>query len=62
MSYYRSVAVVSMLIVIAAELNAPGVVAVPDLLWPVLFLLLLVASTARQLWSRRWLLLNRYLG
>jgi hypothetical protein len=62
MSYYRSVAVVSMLIIIATELNAPGVVAVPDLLWPVLFLLLVVASTARQLWSRRWLLLNRYLG
>lgn len=61
MSYYRTVAVVAMLVIIATELGAPGIVAVPDLLWPVLFLALLVASTGRQLWSRRWLLLNRYL-
>lgn len=61
MSYYRSIAVVSMLVVLAGELGAPGIVAVPDVLWPVLFLAVLVVSMARQFWRRRWLLLNRYL-
>ena len=61
MSYYRAVAVVGMFVVLASELGAPGVFAVPDVVWPVLFLLILVVSTARQLWARRWLLLNRYL-
>ena len=59
MSYYRSIGMVSMLVIIASELGAPGLVAVPDLLWPVLFLFLLIGSMARQLWARRWLLLNR---
>jgi len=61
MSYYRSIAAVSMLVVVASELGAPLLATVPDLLWSVLFLALLVVSTARQLWDRRWLLMNRYL-
>jgi hypothetical protein len=52
--YYRSVATLALALVVASELGTPGVSAAPPLLWASVSLGAITASTAYQLWTRRW--------
>jgi len=52
--YYRSVATLALALVVASELGTPVVEAAPPLLWASLSLAAVAASTAYQLWTRRW--------
>lgn len=55
---YRTLGVVSLLIVVAALLEAPLVSAVDPLLWTSGFLALFAIVIASQLWSTRWYVLQ----
>jgi len=54
--YYRGLGIVSLVAVVAALANVPGVGAVDPLLWASGFLLLFALSAVYQLWSLRWYL------
>ncbi|MFC4249265.1 hypothetical protein ACFOZ7_20425 [Natribaculum luteum] len=55
---YRSLGVVSLLVVVAALLEVPFVSAVDPLLWTSGFLALFAGVIASQLWSNRWYVLQ----
>jgi hypothetical protein len=59
--YYRTVATLALVLVLATELGTPGVEAVPTLLWASIALFVVAASTAYQLWTRRWTYLRALL-
>jgi hypothetical protein len=52
--YYRTLATLALTLVVATEVGVPVVAAVPPLLWASVALAVVAASTAYQLWSRRW--------
>jgi hypothetical protein len=53
-TYYRSVGVAGLLAVVLSEVGAPLVSALEPLVFATVFLFLLAASAAFQLWTRRW--------
>jgi hypothetical protein len=53
-AFYRTLGVVSLVVITAANASIPLVSAVPTLLWAVVFLVVFAVSTSLQLWSRRW--------
>lgn len=59
--YYRTVATVALVLVVATETGAPGVSALPTLLWASIALVVVAVSTAYQLWTRRWTYLRALL-
>lgn len=59
--YYRTVATLALALMVAAELGTPFVSTVPTLLWASFMLFLVAASTAYQLWTRRWTYLRTLL-
>jgi hypothetical protein len=61
-TYYRSLTVVALLVVVASELGAPGISVLPTLAWTTIGLGVLGLSTAYQLWSRRWFYLQPLLN
>lgn len=56
--YYRSLGVVGLITIVAAEFGVPLLATVEPLFIATFFLLLFVISTARQLWINRWLYLR----
>ncbi|MXR19790.1 DUF7344 domain-containing protein [Halobacterium bonnevillei] len=59
--YYRSLATLSLVVVVAAEIDVPLLEALPVLLVASAFLAVIAASTAYQLWTRRWTYLRSLL-
>jgi hypothetical protein len=59
--YYRTLAVMSMVTVVASKVGVPVVSEIPALLWASGFLAVFAISTASQLWSRRWFYLRSLL-
>lgn len=59
--YYRTLATVSLALVVAAEIDAPLFEGVPVLLAVSVALAVIAASTAYQLWTRRWTYLRALL-
>ncbi|WP_197425410.1 hypothetical protein [Halobacterium sp. CBA1126] len=59
--YYRTLATASLVAVVAVELGVPVVEAVPVLLVVSTALAVVAASTAYQLWTRRWTYLRALL-
>jgi hypothetical protein len=59
--YYRSLATLSLVVVVAAEVDVPVLEALPVLLVASAFLAAIAASTAYQLWTRRWTYLRSLL-
>ncbi|MBX0324332.1 hypothetical protein EGH21_14980 [Halomicroarcula sp. F13] len=60
--YYRSVAVIGFLTLLAVEIGTPIVSAIDSVLWASLFLVAVALSTAYQLRGYRWVLLDRLFG
>jgi hypothetical protein len=60
--YYRSLATLSLLLVLASELGTPVLDAVPGMLWASISLAAIAGSTAYQLWTRRWTYLRSLLN
>ncbi len=52
--YYRTIATIALSLLVATELGVPVVSAVPTLLLASCALVVVAASTAYQLWTRRW--------
>jgi hypothetical protein len=61
-TYYRTIGVAALLVVVAASTDVPLVAAVPTLAWASAFLGLFAISAVYQLWSRRWFYLRQLLG
>jgi hypothetical protein len=59
--YYRTLAVMSMVTVVASKVGVPVVSEIPTLLWASGFLAVFAISTVSQLWSRRWFYLRSLL-
>lgn len=53
-TYYRTIGVMALLVVVAANVGVPFVSNVPTLAWASAFLGLFAVSVGYQLWSRRW--------
>lgn len=60
--YYRSVATLSLLLVVTSELGTPGIEAFPPILWARVLLAASAGSTIYQLWTRRWTYLRGLLN
>jgi hypothetical protein len=60
--YYRSLGVLALMTVVAAELGVPGLAELEPLLLATVFLVVFGLSTARQLWVNRWIFLNSLLS
>jgi hypothetical protein len=60
--YYRSVSVVSLFLIVAAEVELPLITEIPTLALASAFLALLAVSAGYQIWSRRWLYLQPFLS
>jgi hypothetical protein len=60
--YYRTLATLSLLVVVAVEMEIPVLEALPVLLVGSAFLAVIAASTAYQLWTRRWTYLRGLLS
>ena len=60
--YYRLLAVLSMVAVVAVHVDVPGFASLDPLVVPVLALVVVGLSTAYQLWSRRSLYLHTFFG
>jgi hypothetical protein len=60
--YYRLLAVLSMVTVVAVHVDVPGLAALDPLVVPVLALVAIGLSTGYQLWSRRSLYLHTLFG
>jgi len=58
--YYSMLGTLSLLVVLAALLDVPGIAALDPILWIVLFLGVFGASIGYQLWSNRWIYLNTF--
>ena len=61
-TYYRTIGVMSLLVVVAANTGFPFVADVPTLAWASCFLALFAGSACYQLWSRRWFYLRQLLA
>ncbi len=61
-TYYRTLAVVSLLLIVAANADVPLVSRIPTLALATGFLVLIGLSTSYQLWSRRWFYLRTLLN
>ncbi len=61
-TYYRTIGVTALLMIVAASIGTPIVAAVPTLAWASAFLGIFAVSAVYQLWSRRWLYLGQLLG
>jgi len=57
--YYRSLAVLGLLVIVAHDVGVPVIADLPGLLIPVVFLTIVGLSTGYQLWSQRWMYLNQ---
>lgn len=57
-AFYRTLGVVSLLAIVAANADVPLFEAVPTLAWASGFLVLFALSASYQLWSRRWFYLR----
>lgn len=57
--YYRSIGLIALLVLLAAELNAPMLSQVDTLLWLTAFFVLIAASTIYQLRDQIWLYFQR---
>jgi hypothetical protein len=60
--YYRSIATLSLMLVVASDLGTPPLDVVPGLLWASVALAVIAASTVYQLWTRRWTYLRSLLS
>jgi hypothetical protein len=60
--YYRSLAAMGLMLVVAHEIGTPLISEVPGLVIPVVFLAIVVISTGYQLWSHRWIYLRHLFG
>lgn len=60
--YYRSVAAVGLIAVVAHDVSAPLISELPGVLIPIVFLMIIVISTGYQLWSHRWIYLRHLFG
>jgi hypothetical protein len=58
-SYYRGLATVALFVIVLTQIDVPVLASVDPLLVASVFLGGVAVSTAVQLWSRRWLYLNR---
>lgn len=60
--YYRTLGVLALVTIVASAVGVPGVGALDSLLIASAFLFVFAISTAKQLWSRRWLYLDALLN
>ncbi|MFW6321053.1 MAG: hypothetical protein ACOC0Z_04325, partial [Halohasta sp.] len=60
--YYQLLLLTALLAIVAAEIGAPLFASVSPLMLCSLFFVVLGASTAYRLWSRRWLYLHQLLS
>ncbi|WP_144900855.1 DUF7344 domain-containing protein [Halobellus captivus] len=58
-SYYRSLGVLSLFLIVLTMVDAPVISVIDPLIVATVFLAALAGSTLYQLWSRRWVYLNR---
>jgi len=61
-TFYRTLGVMSLLVVVASDAGVPLVADVPALAWGSAFLGLFAVSACYQLWSRRWFYLRQLLA
>ena len=59
--YYQRLMLLSLLVVLASQLDVFFFGTIPATLWTCLFLLVLAGSVTIQLWSRRWVYLRQLL-
>lgn len=59
--YYRTIATISLALIVASDIGVPILEAVPALLWASVSLAIIAGSTAYQLWTRRWTYLRALL-
>lgn len=61
-TFYRTIGVMSLLLIVLAETNVPVVSALDPVVVATVFLLGFACSTAYQLWTRRWLYVRSILA
>lgn len=60
-TFYRSLGVVALCCIVAANAGVPGFAAVPTLAWASGFLVVFALAASYQLWTRRWFYLGQLL-